>query len=525
MTLGYHSLANLFPLIEGEEFEELVANIRQNGVREPIHLFEGLILDGRNRQRAADAADMPVRYEVFEGSFAAALEFVISKNLHRRHLTDQQRISVAAKFCNLMPGRPSGETPPIGGITTHDAAKAFNVKQRSIERAKQVYRKATPEIAAAMDRGKLPVDTAARAAKLAPNVQAEIALEAETGKLNVLRTVLKRAARTEREQELGKKQRELPDAKFGVILADPEWRYDVWSRDTGLDRSADNHYPTSDERLIAMREVQKISAKDCVLFLWVTDLARGIRVMESWGFTYSSYFVWVKDIIEADDDAFSRSVSPPGRVFVEVGPPGTGFWNRDRDELLLIGTRGKPPAPAPGTQGESVIFARRPKREDAARGRHSAKPVEIYEWIEKHFPSLPKIELNARNGRPGWTPWGNEAPEETPHDPDTGEVLDDLPTPRPERSRLMPDPERVAKFADEDGYVPISDEESVMAEFITAGQLAQAEAYAAKKAAPPCTHQVAENGVCAACGFLLRPAPEPMEIPAFLKRKPEAQTS
>jgi N6-adenosine-specific RNA methylase IME4 len=79
---------------------------------------------------------------------------------------------------------------------------------------------------------------------------------------------------------------------------DPEWRFEPYSRATGLDRAADNHYPTSDQRMLLMREIGKISAKDCMCAMWVTDLTNGIRLMESYGFQVKSRIIWVKDIVE-----------------------------------------------------------------------------------------------------------------------------------------------------------------------------------------------------------------------------------
>ena len=76
--------------------------------------------------------------------------------------------------------------------------------------------------------------------------------------------------REAREKELATRLTALPKAKFGVILADPEWPFDVWS-DKGLtNTSAANHYPTSDIETIKQRNVASISADDCVLFLWAT---------------------------------------------------------------------------------------------------------------------------------------------------------------------------------------------------------------------------------------------------------------
>jgi N6-adenosine-specific RNA methylase IME4 len=67
---------------------------------------------------------------------------------------------------------------------------------------------------------------------------------------------------------------------------------------------------------------------------------------------------------------------------------GTGYWNRNKHELLLIGTRGHIPCPALGTQTVSLI--------EALVGRHSEKPAVFHEIIERYFPTLPKIELHAR---------------------------------------------------------------------------------------------------------------------------------
>jgi N6-adenosine-specific RNA methylase IME4 len=173
----------------------------------------------------------------------------------------------------------------------------------------------------------------------------------------------------------------MPDKKYGVILADPEWRFEPWSRETGMDRAADNHYPTTETAVIAMRDVVAVAADDCSLFLWATVpmLPQALEVMGAWGFTYKSHFIWAKNRI------------------------GNGYWNRNKRELLLLGTRGNVPAPAPGAQFPSLI--------EAALGPHSVKPEAFYEIIERYFPSLPKI-LNARRTRAGWDAWGNEAPNE-----------------------------------------------------------------------------------------------------------------
>jgi len=190
-----------------------------------------------------------------------------------------------------------------------------------------------------------------------------------------------RAKRAERETAVAGKIAALPEKRYGVIYADPEWKFETYSDKGKLETSAENSYTTSTLDEIKARDVPSISANDCVLFLWATApmLPHAIEVMAAWGFEYKSHAIWEKD------------------------KGGTGYWFINWHELLLVGTRGKIPAPAQGSQWPSVI--------DAPRGRHSEKPKIFYDLIEGYYPNVPKIELNARDKRDGWDSWGFEAPE------------------------------------------------------------------------------------------------------------------
>jgi N6-adenosine-specific RNA methylase IME4 len=197
----------------------------------------------------------------------------------------------------------------------------------------------------------------------------------------------KKKRRQEREAQLGALQRALPDKRYGVIYADPEWRFEPYSRETGLEKAADNHYPTSPLDDIKARPVADIAADDSVLFLWATApmLPQALEVMAAWGFVYKSHVIWHKQ--RAGEQH------------------GTGYWFLGEHELLLVGTRGNVPAPAPGTQWRSYVTA--PVEE------HSVKPDIFALLIEAYFPNLPKIELNARRSREGWDSWGYEAPDDS----------------------------------------------------------------------------------------------------------------
>jgi N6-adenosine-specific RNA methylase IME4 len=173
---------------------------------------------------------------------------------------------------------------------------------------------------------------------------------------------------------------------FNVIYADPPWAFEPYSLDTGMDRAADNHYPTMTVDAIKAMDVPKIAARDCVLFLWATVpmLRDALDVMDAWGFEYKSHCIWNKDRI------------------------GTGYWFRNKHELLLVGVKGKIPAPLPGTQAHSVI--------DGPVKEHSKKPIIFKTIIKGLFPDLPGIELFARAGDDDWKTWGKESPAE--HDAD-----------------------------------------------------------------------------------------------------------
>ena len=90
----YHPLANRFPLIEGTEFQDLVADVRANGLFEEIVLHEGKVLDGRNRYRACIEAGVEPRFLQFDASWGDPWAFILSRNAHRRHLTPEQRRQV-----------------------------------------------------------------------------------------------------------------------------------------------------------------------------------------------------------------------------------------------------------------------------------------------------------------------------------------------------------------------------------------------------------------------------------------------
>lgn len=181
--LPFHPLADIFPMISGHEFDALCEDVSAHGVREPIVIYEGAILDGRNRYRAAIAAGVDCPMQMYEGTDPAA--YVVSLNIHRRHLTESQRAMAAAKLANMpahrpvksanLPGLPLSELakaqPPVSQA---EAASLLNVSERSLRTAKKVQDEAPAEIARAVDEGRISVSLAAKVAELPENAKAEI---------------------------------------------------------------------------------------------------------------------------------------------------------------------------------------------------------------------------------------------------------------------------------------------------------------------------------------------------------------
>lgn len=438
MAIPFHQLATIFPAIEGAEFEQLVENIRVHGVRDPIVLFDGQVLEGRNRYRAlawlvstgeilgdgwGHRSGLHLTEEELQpdniwftqynvGVDGDPLSYVISKNLIRRHLTESQRAMVAADLATMRQGERTDLQPSenLPKVSQGEAAKLLNVSDRSLRTANTVKQSAAPEIQNAVKQGNLSVSAAVELAMQPVARQQEILAElprtadgrltAEAKKalapvvkeLRAEKQQEKRQARSEREQQLAAKILALPNRKFGVILEDFEWDHKPYSRETGMDRHPSNHYVTahdahSPEEIVARTATRfACAADDSVLYMWATipHSFIAMQVMALRGYTYKTQRVWNK----------LRS----GKA------RGSGYWVTGEHEILLIGTRGKFNA--------APVEAHFRSNFDAPAGEHSEKPDQQYEHAEFHFPTLPKIELNARRARPGWTAWGLDAPEQ-----------------------------------------------------------------------------------------------------------------
>jgi len=157
-----HPLADLLPLITGAEFDALVADIRQHGLRVPITIFQDRILDGRNRLRACKVAEVEPRFEHFDGDEDDALAFVLSLNVARRHLTTCQRAVLALKLLPLEEERArerQGNRTDLhqdsdegGGQALDQAGARVSVSRDTVWKAKRIAEH-SPDVIAAMVEG------------------------------------------------------------------------------------------------------------------------------------------------------------------------------------------------------------------------------------------------------------------------------------------------------------------------------------------------------------------------------------
>ena len=164
--LQFHPLAEIFPLIDGQDFDDLVADIKARGLKEPISTFDGMIVDGRNRYRACNAAEVKLEPgdigELDPGTDLVA--YVISANLRRRHMDDEARARVAARLATYRRG--DDQHTANAGPSQAKAAKLLNVSEARVERVAKVIKTGAPELVAAMESGEVTSSVAATVASL-----------------------------------------------------------------------------------------------------------------------------------------------------------------------------------------------------------------------------------------------------------------------------------------------------------------------------------------------------------------------
>ncbi|MFN3656805.1 MAG: hypothetical protein ACK4UO_06095 [Pseudolabrys sp.] len=423
--LKFHPLADAFPLIEGEEFAALVADVKARGVTHKIVLLDGMILDGRNRYRAARAAKVKAPTETYKGGDPVG--FVIGENLRRRHMDASQRALAAARIESFGHGGKRWDRAlQAAAIGRLKAADLLNVSPRLVADAAAVRDHGSKRLNDAVAAGKVAVSTAAEVAvQLPPGDQDALVARGEKEILAKAKAIRadknaeRKAAKVARIIEINKGNAplEFGGVKFVVASADPPWRYEQ-PLIGDCDRSIENKYPTMSLNDICAMPVHEHMADASAIYLHIPQplqlclsplgLTYAHQVGRAWGdphwndakrgqpkrwFIPRAMAVWEK-----------RS---PADIAKSGGPLGMGHYWRTDHECLVVMTRGG--LPLPDYKPRSVYHIR-------SRGEleHSEKPAEIYADLVKMYPAYAKagllLALFERQTRPGFVVWGNQAP-------------------------------------------------------------------------------------------------------------------
>ena len=163
--LGFHPMAEIFQLLNNEGLKALADDIAEHGLLDEIILLDGKILDGRCRYLACERVGVSPKFHDYVGD--DPLGFVISRNVHRRHLTTIQRTFAAARAATL----PVGANQNMPGLPIGRAAEIFQVSERNIARAKAILWRGAADLVQAVESGKAAISRAAELCELANEEQ------------------------------------------------------------------------------------------------------------------------------------------------------------------------------------------------------------------------------------------------------------------------------------------------------------------------------------------------------------------
>ena len=184
MSYEAHPFADQFPMMSDGDLKRLADDIAENGLKEWGVIHEGMILDGRNRNKACEMAGVEMQWgEVTQEEIDAdfdPLAYVVSLNLHRRQLTNNQRAVIAGRLATMKRGgdHTSDESNSPNGelLSRDDAAALLQVTPRSVDRAKSIIKNASADVVKSVESNELPLSTADKLAKAVPDKREQSSL-------------------------------------------------------------------------------------------------------------------------------------------------------------------------------------------------------------------------------------------------------------------------------------------------------------------------------------------------------------
>jgi N6-adenosine-specific RNA methylase IME4/ParB-like chromosome segregation protein Spo0J len=370
-------LESLIPPLSSEEFKQLERNVLEEGIREPLITWNGILIDGHNRYRIAQEHDM--NYETLEKEFEdlnAVKIWMVNNQLGRRNLQDFVR----------------GELYSVIEEIIREKAKESKSEKVSYYRQKGEVLSIIDNTSSNTQKiiaDKLGWSTGKKAMFDIVKTKApeEVKEKLRTGEVSInqaYKEIKKEEKKVER-VELIQKQIEdikeglLPDlvGLFDVVSVDPPWPYEGESKNTtsfdSVGRRVANPYPEMSIEQIKSIELPLMD--NAVVLLWTTHkfLPDAFEILNEWNLDYKATLVWNKEKI------------------------GMGVWFRMQCEFCLVGIKGKPYWE--NTTYRDIITE--------SRREHSRKPDCFFEMIEK-ITMGNRLEYFSREKRKGWKVFGND---------------------------------------------------------------------------------------------------------------------
>lgn len=431
--------AGLIPPLTEEEYRGLEQSIINEGCRDALVVWNGTLVDGHNRYKICtehNIAYLTVTKE-FEDRNAAML-WMMNNQLSRRNLNDFQRVEIVRKCENAVKAQAekrmlAGKSDPMPksaqGTSRDILANMAGVGHSTYEHAATVIDKAPEAVTNAVRKNELSINAGYEVTKMNPEQQNEISQRIKQGEkpkdvvadvrtrsgispktferavvvietapeelktelregnitinqaYNQIKRAEKLAKREETRQQNAEKVKGISNpleaqGLFQTIVIDPAWDYSEEGDNDAFGRGKPVYCSMSIEDIAAL-PIDKISDKNCHLYIWVTNrsLPKSFQLMDKWGFRYVTCLTWIKPHY------------------------GVGNYFRGQTEHILFGVKGQQPL----------------KRHDvgtwfeAPRGeRHSAKPDEFYSLVES-CSYAPYIDIFGRREREGWSVWGENS--------------------------------------------------------------------------------------------------------------------
>ena len=378
----FHEVANIFPLLTGEDYTALRDDIAANGLHEPIWLHpDGRIIDGRNRYIACLDAGIEPRFRTWRGD-GSLVSFVVSLNLHRRHLTASQRAALAVDVLPMLeaenpPGRPPTEkVSTIGhnnGRNTEAAGSMFGVGKSYVSDAKKLSQEA-PDLLDQVRVGDITLPQAKREMKTREREHRLKEYTEQSKNKNISDTI---------KFYNGDMLDITPGLEpFDLVIADPPYNVTSWEWDKQGTR--EQFIETVRLWLVAIKQV--LEPEYNLFWFCSPSYAADIEIlMRTLGLDIKSRIVWHRRNMSMGSDSKNKFIDS-WEMILHAGNKELNFSDKWSDERFDVQTHA---VPQTNFKDEKI--------------HPTQKPIKLIEWLVSHgsFPGERVLDPFAGSGTTG----------------------------------------------------------------------------------------------------------------------------